>query len=46
MRKRLKAAGHKVSDIDAVTKIHVIADDPKLRKIFEAMIRVEQIKYP
>jgi len=46
MRKRLKAAGHKVSDIDAVTKIHVIADDPKLRKIFEAMIRIEQIKYP
>jgi prophage antirepressor-like protein len=46
LRKRLKAAGHKVSDIEAVTKIHVIADDPKLRKIFEAMIRIEQIKFP
>ena len=45
LRDRMKLAGHKHTEIMAVTKIHVIADDPKLRAIFEGIIRTEQVKY-
>jgi len=45
LRDRMKMAGHKHTDIMAVSKIHVIANDPKLRAIFEGIIRTEQVKY-
>jgi phage anti-repressor protein len=45
LRERMRQAGHKYSDVQAVTQIHVIADDPKLRAIFEGIIKTEQVKY-
>jgi len=45
LKERMKQAGHKFKDIQAVTQIHVIADDPKLRAIFEGIIKTEQVKH-
>ncbi len=45
LKDRMRAAGHKSKDIQSVTQIHVIADDPKLRAIFESIVRTEQVKY-
>jgi len=42
---RMKQAGQKYKDIMAVTKLQVIADDPKLRAIFEGIVRTQQFKY-
>lgn len=43
-KKRAIAAGHKKTDVDAISKINVIADDPKLRAIFEHILKTEQVK--
>jgi len=45
LRKRMKEQGCKQSDVDGATKLRVIADDPKLRAIFESIVRTEQIKW-
>lgn len=45
LQERMGAAGHKYKEIKAVTKLQVIADDPKLRAIFEGIVRTEQVKY-
>lgn len=45
LRKRMKEQGCKQSDIDDASKLRVIADDPKLKSIFESIVRTEQVKY-
>jgi len=41
----MKAAGCKYAEIKNISKLQVIADDPKLRAIFESIVRTEQVKY-
>jgi prophage antirepressor-like protein len=38
-KKRMKLAGAKVKQIEAVTKLQVIAEDPKLKAIFESVLQ-------
>lgn len=45
LQERMKQAGHKYRDIHEVTKIQVIADEPRLKAIFENIVRTEQVKY-
>lgn len=45
LKDRMKQAGHKYKDIQAVTQIHVIADDPKLKAIFESIVQRESAIY-
>ena len=45
LQDRMRQAGHKQTVIDLVTKLQVIADDPKLRAIFESIVRTQQMKY-
>ena len=45
LQERMGESGHKYKEVKAVTKLQVIADDPKLRAIFEGIVRTEQVKY-
>ena len=45
LKKRMKEQGCKQTDIDAATKLRVIADDPKLRAIFDSIVRTEEAKH-
>lgn len=45
LRNRMKQQGHTSTDIKAVTKLDIIDHDPKLRIIFEGIIRKYQAKY-
>lgn len=45
LQERMKASGCKYSEIKTVTKLQVVADDPKLRAIFENLVRAQQVKY-
>jgi anti-repressor protein len=38
-KKRMKLSGAKVKQIEAVTKLQVIAEDPKLKAIFESVLQ-------
>ena len=40
-RKRMKEAGHKYAECQAVNKLHIIDEDPKLRAIFEGIVKRE-----
>ena len=42
---RLRAQGATETACRKVSKLQVIADDPKLRNIFENIVRMEQVKY-
>lgn len=44
-QRRLKAAGAKYRDREAVSKLDVIADDPKLQAIFDNIVRRWQVRY-
>jgi len=44
LKERLKKAGYKYKDCQAVTKIHVIEEDPKLKAIFEGIIKRESAR--
>jgi prophage antirepressor-like protein len=44
LKERMKKAGHKYKDREAITKIHVIEDDPKLKVIFEGIIKRESAR--
>jgi phage anti-repressor protein len=45
LQDRMRQAGHKYAEVHAVTKLQVIADDPKLRAIFEGIVRTQQMKH-
>lgn len=45
LQERMRQAGHKRTEVDLVPKLQVIADDPKLRAIFESIVRTQQMKY-
>lgn len=45
LKKRMKEQGCKQSDVDGASKLRVIADDPKLKAIFESIVRTEQVKW-
>lgn len=45
LQARMKTQGCKYQAIKSVTKLRVIADDPKLRSIFEAMVQTEGTKF-
>ena len=44
LRGRLRAAGHKYSDCQSVSKLQVIDSDPKLRAIFESIVKRESAR--
>lgn len=44
-KKRLKQAGAKYKDAQAVTKLEVIADDQKLKPIFDGIVKKFEAKY-
>lgn len=45
MKKRMADAGKGVNEQKLATKLHIIAIDPKLRAIFDGILREEQAKY-
>lgn len=45
MKKRMADAGKGVNEQKLATKLHIIAIDPKLRAIFDGVLREEQAKY-
>jgi len=42
---RMKQSGAKYREVHGINKLQVIADDPKLRAIFEGIVRTQQFKY-
>lgn len=45
LQSRMKQSGAKYKDVRDINKLQVIADDPKLRAIFEGIVRTQQFKY-
>lgn len=45
LKDRMKARGCKYSEYGSVNKLQVVADDPKLRAIFEGLVRTKQVEY-
>lgn len=44
-KKRMKANGAKSVEVNAVSKLNVLADDPKLRLIFESFLHQMEVRY-
>jgi hypothetical protein len=45
LRRRMKEAGHTAKECLSVSKLHVINNDPKLKSIFESIVKRESARY-
>jgi prophage antirepressor-like protein len=45
LRRRMRESGHTYKECKAVSKLHVIDADPKLRAIFEGIVKRESARY-